>query len=168
MQVEYDEYGYPLRDKGKVRKNGRFRQGLFIPNNPEKYIGDLTKITFRSSWELTAFNFLDNNIHVRKWASEEIAIPYIKPMPNGSMRPSRYFPDLYVEYVKNGKLIKEIIEVKPAKQTVQSKAKKAKVRLTENYIYVVNCAKWDAAEYWCKQRGIKFSLCTEADLFRSK
>jgi hypothetical protein len=33
----------------KPTSSGQFKQGYFNPKNPEKYIGDLAKIIFRSS-----------------------------------------------------------------------------------------------------------------------
>lgn len=146
----------------------KFRQGKYRPEHPEKYIGDITNIQFRSSWELQAFQFLDRNPNVKKWASEEIKISYIKPLPDGSLKPSLYIPDLYVEYVnKKGQYIREMIEVKPVKYTQASTAKRSKTRLNENYIYVVNLAKFEAADRWCKPRGIKFTVLTENQLFGS-
>lgn len=150
----------------------RFRQGYFTPRNPEKYIGDLKKLFYRSSWELHAFKFLDNNTGVIMWGSELFAIEYPKPVPRSKIHPegwkrARYFPDLYVEYKhKSGKIIKELIEIKPLKQTKVSRAKKQSTKLQENYVHEINQTKWMYAKQWCEKRGIKFSICTEQELFR--
>lgn len=150
------------------KKDKRWRQGKFHPRNVQKYVGDVNNIWYRSSWELFAFKFLDNNSEILRWCSEGIAIPYQKPIitPNGIiMRPAKYFPDLYVEFKhKNGSIVKELIEIKPLKQTKASKSKKAQVQMHENYVYAVNKCKWGAAEAWCKKYGIGFKLCTEKDL----
>jgi hypothetical protein len=148
-----------------------FRQGLYTPRNPEKYLGDLTQIEYRSSWELHAFQFLDNNIKVRHWISEGVAIQYMKPVspqedPRG-FRPARYFPDLFIVYeLPDGTIQKEMIEIKPEKQTKPSKSRNTYTRLLEDYTYAVNQAKWQAAITWCNQRGIKFSVLTEKSLFK--
>lgn len=152
-------------------KKTKYRQGTFVPEHPEKYKGDVNNITYRSSWELHAFRFLDANPHIKLWASEELAIAYLKPSPIPNHPPTlnRYFPDLYVEYMDvNGKIIKELIEVKPKKQLKASTAKKTKTKLTENYTLAVNMAKWQFAEQWCKNNGVRFSLLTEDKLFGHK
>jgi TnsA endonuclease N terminal len=147
-----------------------FKEGLFTPKNPEKYIGNLEEIKYRSSWEEYAFNFLDGNPNVLHWASEPIAISYRKPiMVNGqlSWKPANYFPDLFVEFInRDGTIVKELIEIKPLKQNKASKSKKESVRLQENYVVMVNNAKCEAAKAWCERYGIKFSILTEKSLFR--
>ena len=51
-------------------------RGSFKPKNPQKYIGDINSITYRSLWERKFMLFCDTNPSIVKWASEEIAIPY--------------------------------------------------------------------------------------------
>ena len=138
----------------------------FRPLRPEKYMGDAENIIIRSSWELRVFQFCDNNPNVLKWGSEEIVIPYMKPFPGG-YKPARYFPDLYVEYMdREGNLIKELIEVKPEKFTKASRARNTVTKTFENMQYIVNMAKFTAANNWCQQNGIKFSVLSEKSIFR--
>lgn len=138
----------------------------FRPKHPEKYMGDADNIIIRSSWELRAFQFCDNNPNVLKWGSEEIVIPYMKPFPGG-YKPARYFPDLYVEYVdREGNLIKELIEVKPEKFTRASRARNSATKAFENMQYIVNMAKFTAANNWCQQNNVKFSVLSEKSIFR--
>ena len=155
----------------------KWKEGLFQPRNPEKYVGEMTKtdegdegIEYKSSWEERAFEFLDNNPNVLEWSYEPIGIGYKKPiMINGrwSWKPATYFPDLFVKYIhRDGNIIKELIEVKPLKQTKKSRSKKESVRLQEDYVVIVNNAKWEAAKAWCEKYGIKFSILTEKSLFR--
>lgn len=146
---------------------GKWKQGQFIPKNPDKYLGDVSDILYRSSWELEAFKFCDNNPHVIKWASEEIAIPYVKPSPTtGLPINSIYLPDLFVVLTDGmGEIRRELIEIKPKKQTQKSRARKPGKRLDEEYTLMVNRLKWEAAEHWCKQRNIRFRLLTEDDQF---
>jgi hypothetical protein len=142
----------------------------FIPKNTYKYIGDFDKIIFRSSWEKRVFIFLDENPHIIGWASEPFPIPYMKPiLVNGkaSMRKANYFPDIYVEFIdSHGNEKRQLIEIKPEKQTKPSKSKKPTIKLQENYAYAVNTAKWSAATAWCSQHGIEFIIATEKTLFR--
>lgn len=55
-------------------------KGLFKPEHPEKYMGDITKIRFLSSWELRFMHFCDSNPNVISWGSEEIRIQYWNPI----------------------------------------------------------------------------------------
>lgn len=135
--------------------------------NPEKYMGDPDNVIIRSSWEYRAFEFCDSNPNIIKWSSEEIAIPYMKPCPGG-FKPARYFPDLYVEYVnREGVIKKELIEVKPKKFTRASRARKTTTKMFENANYVVNMAKFHAAQQWCEANKIDFRVMTEESVFRN-
>ena len=60
-----------------------------------------------------------------------------------------------------------ILEVKPAKQSVEPEVRK---KVTKRYInevmtYGVNQAKWKAAEEYCLDRKWKFKVITEKELF---
>lgn len=152
------------KDCLKVKKGGKFRQGLYNPSNPDKYVGDVTKIRYMSSWELNFFKFLDNNPNVLRWSSEEIAIPYIKPTDS---RVHRYFPDCWLEYKdKNGQLKQELIEIKPKSQIRRSRSRKPKTKLYDDVNYAINLAKWNAAQQFCDKYGMKFRILTEDQLFR--
>ena len=140
-----------------------FQQGYYTPKNQSKYIGDTTKIRYMSSWEHELHKFFDGNPNVIRWASEEIAIPYIKPTDG---RIHKYYPDYWVEYrTKTGDLVQEIIECKPAQQTRQPRSN-GKHRLYEQLTFAVNTAKWAAAQDWCRQRNIKFRIVTEKSIFK--
>ena len=142
------------------------KQGKYTPKHPEKYVGDPTKIRYMSSWELSFDQFLDNNPNILRWSSEEIAIPYVKPTTG---RVHKYYPDYWIEYRdKTGKIVHEIIEVKPEKQTKQptTKGKNRKTQIYESLTWAVNTAKWEACQQFCNKYGIKFRLVTEKQLFR--
>lgn len=145
-------------------KNKNYVQGKFTPKNILKYKGTYP-IIFRSSMELKAMRWLDNNPNVLKWTSETIIIPYTSPVDN---RMHRYFTDLSCEMkMKDGSIKKLIIEVKPEKQTcppVESSRKKRKTILYERYNYAINCAKWEAAKQWAKNKGYTFLILTEKHL----
>lgn len=140
-----------------------WRQGRFTPKHPEKYIGDVTKIRFLSSWELSTHKFLDNNPNVINWSSEEIPIKYFHPFKK---RPARYYPDYWVKFKnKQGDIVQEIWEVKPLKQT-KPPARKTKRNLYEQATYAVNITKWRAAQQFCDKYSIGFRLVTERNLFK--
>ena len=141
-----------------------FHQGKFTPKNPEKYVGDVNNIIYRSSWEKRLLLWLDENPSVLKYSSEEIVIPYLSPVDN---RIHRYFPDFLVEFKDiNGVVKKVLIEIKPKAQTVLPTVPK---RLTESYhksveTYAINQAKWTAAKAWCKNHNMDFWIMTEYEL----
>lgn len=143
----------------------KFNQGYYKPIHPEKYVGDITKIRFMSSWELSFDKFLDHNPNVLRWSAEPFSIPYLKPTTG---RIHKYFPDYFVEYKnKSGELIKEILEIKPQKQTTRSKTRNPKSKLYEDLTFAVNTAKWQAAQKWCDERGLKFKILTELSIFKA-
>lgn len=137
----------------------KFAQGKFVPKNPEKYIG-VGDINARSSWEFTMMRFLDENENVIYWASESIRIPYMNPF---TRKQTIYVPDFFIVYVdKHGKQHSELIEVKPLNQTVQEMANKSKHNKAH---WILNQAKWNAAQEFCKKRQIKFRVITENDIY---
>ena len=143
-----------------------YKQGLFKPVNPKKYIGDPTNIVYRSGWEKRVMDWLDTNTNVVRWGSEEIVIPYVSPIDN---KLHRYFTDFYVEAVgRDGETRKMILEVKPKAQTQEPKRpqRTTKRYITEVMTYGVNQAKWAAAEAYCKNKGWEFRLITETELFK--
>lgn len=137
----------------------KFARGKFTMANPEKYVG--TKVpTYRSSWEWSFMRFCDNNPSVQKWASEAISIPYRDPLTN---RNTIYVPDFFIQYVdKLNRIHTELIEVKPASQQILERVGKNKYNQAQ---YIKNQAKWQAANAWCKQQGIKFRILNENDIF---
>lgn len=138
-----------------------YMQGKFKPNNPQKYIGDVTNIIYRSSWEMQFFRLLDLSETVTKWSSEGIAIRYYSPVHE---RMRRYFPDVLVEIQKGDLKKRYLIEIKPIQQVIppkQTKNKKMQTYLNEMAEYTTNQAKWKAAQEWCVSHGIEFLLLTK-------
>lgn len=137
----------------------KYYQGKYKVKNPHKYMGDINNIIYRSSWELKFLNWCDSNQHVVKFSSEEVIIPYVSPVDN---RPHRYFVDFKI-VLSTGKTY--LIEIKPACQTVPpTGTKKTKRLLQETATFLVNQAKWDAAEKFAKVRGWEFKVLTEYDI----
>jgi len=136
-------------------------QGKFTPKHPEKYLGNPTNIVFRSKWELDLMMYLDNNTDIIGWGSEELVIPYRSPL-DGKMH--RYFPDIIVK-TKNKETI--LIEVKPFDQVKEPVVPRKKTQrfLNEAATYVVNQAKWKAAQEYCADRKWKFQIITEKELY---
>lgn len=139
-------------------------KGKFHPKNPQKYLGDVTNIIWRSLWEQKVMLYLDKTDAIVAWKSEETVIPYFDPV---KQRQRRYFPDFYVKVKTKDGILKEYIwEVKPHKQTIPP-TKPGKV--TKRYIhdvltYGTNEAKFEAATQYCKDRGWEFKVLTEHHL----
>jgi hypothetical protein len=127
--------------------------------HPGKYVGKKTPLA-RSSWEFVFMRMLDEHQGVENWASESVQIPYRDPLTG---RQTIYVPDFFVVYNdKNGKKHAELVEVKPASQTLREQVGKS---LYNQEQYVRNLAKWEAANAWCKQKGIKFRVVNESEIF---
>lgn len=139
----------------------KFARGKYIIQNPAKYVGT-KQPTYRSSWEHSFMRFCDTNEYVQKWASEAVQIPYRDPLTG---RQTVYVPDFFIQYVdKFNKLHVELIEIKPASQSILERVGKNKYNQAQ---FVKNQAKWAAANIWCKQQGIKFRIVNENDLFHN-
>ena len=81
-------------------KKNNFRQGVFNPTNPTKYIGTQKPI-YRSGWELKFFRWADMNENILKWGSENVIIPYVNPLDG---RVHRYFVDNFIVFKDNKQL----------------------------------------------------------------
>jgi hypothetical protein len=137
----------------------KFARGKFVIKNPAKYVGTKNP-TYRSSWEWTFMNFCDTNPSIVKWASEAIQIPYRDPL---TQKQTVYVPDFFIQYLdKRGRMLTELIEIKPASQTILERVGKNKYNQAQ---FVKNQAKWAAANMWCKQQGLKFRVLNENDIF---
>lgn len=148
--------------KNTLPNRERYNQGLFTPENPNKYIGELP-IRYLSSWELKFMRVLDNHPFFLKWSSESIKISYYNPIKK---KQCMYIPDFYVEYIdRNGKRHNSVIEIKPAKEALSEKVGKS---LYNKAMYIQNMAKWEAAKKWCSERGINFQVLTESQLYSGK
>jgi hypothetical protein len=141
-------------------------KGKFKPRNPSKYLGDPTNIVYRSSWERQCMVYFDSNPNIIKWGSEEVIIPYKSPIDG---RWHRYFTDFIIKArTADGKMQTTIIEVKPFRQTQPPVVQKRKTKkyINEVTTYLVNDAKWKAAESYCKDRKWNFQIITENELGR--
>lgn len=118
--------------------------------------------TYRSTWEFTFMKFCDEHPAVEKWASEAIKIPYRNPFTG---RHTIYVPDFLIVYSdQTGKQNVELIEVKPANQTFKEKVGKGR---HNQAAWALNQVKWEAAQAYCKQKGIKFRVVNENDIYHT-
>tara|TARA_R100000458_G_C8225245_1_gene208447 strand:+ start:422 stop:853 length:432 start_codon:yes stop_codon:yes gene_type:complete len=137
----------------------------YYPKNVSKYIGNPDKITCRSLWERRFCKYLDENINILKWGSEEIKIPYVSPIDN---KIHRYYPDfIFMKRERNNEVKTCVVEIKPHKQTLRPERKKKKrnTYLRECMTYDINVEKWKAAKKFCKSQDWEFIILTEKDIF---
>jgi len=151
-----------IGERGLRMSRGRMSyKGIFTPKYPEKYVGMVTNIVYRSNWERQFMLQLDESPGVLSWASEELVIKYYDPVRN---RVRRYFPDFLIRVkTRTGEIKTHIIEIKPDYQTNLRPAPKRKSRqyLQEVADIATNQAKWQAAEEFCKDQGWTFQVVTE-------
>jgi hypothetical protein len=139
----------------------KFAQGRFEMKNPSKYVGTKKPLA-RSSWEFVFMRMLDEHPGVQSWASESIQIPYRDPLTG---KYTIYVPDFFIVYQdRNGKKNAEVVEVKPANQTLREKVGKSRYNQEQ---YIKNQAKWEAAAAWCKQKRLRFRIVSEDDIFHT-
>lgn len=143
----------------------RFRTGKFKPKFPEKYVGDLVEITYRSDWERRMMNWCDMNPSVIKWNSEGVKIPYWSEV---DMKKRTYWVDFIVQFkTRDGSLKTALIEIKPDAQTrppTNHGNKKPERYLQECYTWEVNKSKWSAAKEYADKNDMEFLILNEYDL----
>lgn len=146
----------------------------FNPKNPHKYVGNITNICARSSWEIRVMTFLDTSPSVLKWCSEEIGIQYYNPVKR---KLATYYPDFFVIFQdKDGNQRKWIVEVKPLKESplIQEGQHGNTLIIDPNatdrdkLVQLVNHAKWEAARAFALSKGAEFKILTEVDLFKGQ
>ena len=159
-------------DIKKLKPNDRYFNGKYQPNNPEKYIGDIHGIVFRSSWELRFCKYCDLNPSILKWSSEPISIQYWDPIDK-KMR--KYHPDYYIKVKKKDGTEEDwIVEIKPLKQYRLANKPELKGKVTEKKlkeyneklsIWIINRCKFEAATKFAKSIGYKFGAIDESFIF---
>ena len=135
-------------------------KGKYKIKNPDKYLGNPSKVVFRSLWERNAFRWCENNPKVKLWNSEEVVVPYKSTVDK---RLHRYFVDLLIQ-MDNKKTY--LVEIKPKAQTMPPKkrSRKTKKYINEQLTFVKNQDKWEAADQYAKHKGWKFQVWTEETL----
>lgn len=151
----------------KPRPNNKmgWKQGYYVPTNPQKFVGILDKIgvVYRSSLELKFMKMLDLNIDVLKWTYEhhQMAIPYYDPIMGKNRT---YNPDFWMEAKTSKGIQIFLIEVKPESETVYPDRNRFKTteaykrQLTINALVEI---KRRAASEFCKKKGWKYLFVTE-------
>lgn len=155
-------------DIKKLKPSDRYDWGKYYPVNPEKYIGDINNIIYRSSWERKFCQYCDSHPNILKWSSEPIVIPYWSPIDK---KEHQYFVDYYIQVKKVDDTIENwLIEIKPENQYKLEKKPIFKGEYTEKRIHdyneklkmwIINRAKFEAATRFAEARGYKFGAIDE-------
>ena len=153
---------------GSLNINGSVRQFF---NNPDKYIGDIHKIVYRSSWEFRFCKYCDSNPNILKWSSEPLQIPYYNPLDK---KEHIYNVDFYIRVLRDdGTEGDWIIEIKPESQhrkpvlTQPETLSKLKAYNQHMQLWITNQAKFKAAREWASKRDYTFGIIDENFLFKS-
>jgi len=153
----------------KSKFNNKYKQGFYKLQNSSKYLGDPTKIVFRSSWEYAFCTYLDMNDSILKWSCEQPIITY-QDLRN---KTHRYYPDFYYQMCVNGdphQYKQVIVEIKPESELYPPKRPlNETAKALENYEYAVrthvkNKLKWNAAIDYAKNHNAEFIIITEKHL----
>lgn len=146
-----------------AKKRSGHHKRKYYPLNEKKYLGDPKKIVARSSWERIFMIWLDKNPAVLKWSSETVVVPYISPLDG---QPHRYFVDFFVEFIntKTKEIKKRLVEIKPRAQRIEPKNRNSTGFKKAVETYVINQAKWAAADAFAKANGMDFVVLDEHDL----
>lgn len=161
-----------MTDIKKIKPSGEYKSGKFEPSNPQKYIGDIHNIIYRSSWEYRFCVYCDTNESILRWSSEPIVIKYVNPLDK---KEHDYNVDFYIRVQSISEIQEWIIEIKPEKQTKKPifEGSNATLQKLKSYnrnmqIWITNQAKFKAAKHWAEKRGFRFGVVGENFLFRSK
>ena len=155
----------------KPQANSRYKQGYYVLKNPDKYLGDKSRIIVRSSWEGKLCNWADNHVAVIQWSSEPVKIPYFSPIDK---KTHQYNVDFWMKILKAGNEEQWLIEVKPSSQMKKPsqallEGNRTMKKLTrynrELRTYIVNSAKFEAAKKFAEDRGMRFGVVNEKFLF---
>jgi hypothetical protein len=144
----------------------RFQQGYYKPKNPNKFVGDITKLIYKSSYERKYMIYCDMDPNTLRWGYEAHRIPYYNPVDK---KVHTYIVDFWTEEKnEENKVIKYLIEVKPDKRLYQpvlnekrKTAKSINYHNEEKFEYIKNFSKWKYAAAYAKKNGMEFRVVTE-------
>jgi hypothetical protein len=153
----------------KPTNKSKFRQGYYKLENPAKYVGDPSKIIYRSSWEYRFCRYCDLTESVENWSSEPIGIKYIHPIDG---KEHTYYVDFYMKVIEDNKSVQYLAEVKPKASLEQPvlEGKKISTKKLQSYNYelrtwLINRSKFAAAKIFANNRDMKFVVVTEDFLY---
>jgi hypothetical protein len=183
--------------KNHFDENGRLKKGETLQGYlhekypikfPEKYMGNINLIIYRSAWELAFCRWCDSSPSILKWSSEPVRIPYydrvskLEECKKLGLDPNNpknwitkfYNTDFWITVKKaDGTIEKWFVEIKPQHKLGKPKQpeKSAPLREIKRYNnavkeYLINEAKFSAIGEWAKRNGAFFYIFTEEQLNR--
>jgi hypothetical protein len=158
----------------KPKSNSPYKQGYYSPVNLEKYMADPGQIIYRSSWEYRFCHACDMNPNIVKWSSEPIGIDFYNPIKVANWQQkgvepklSKYYIDFFIVVKQGNELKKYLVEVKPNSHikppVLEGRQTLNKIK-NYNYLlnaYIVNRAKFEAAQRYAQLNGWQFVVCDE-------
>lgn len=150
----------------KPNMKSKHSEGYYMVVNEDKYIGDVSNVIYRSSYELNFYRELDLDDDVIYWVVEppELKIRYFNPV---RQKWSYYFPDAFCVKMINGKQVKCLLEVKP-KSKLKPPAKyngsdPKRLKAYQNRLgeYKIIDAKRKASIDFAKMKGMHYIFITE-------
>ena len=169
-----------FKPKGKYHSA---HQGWIKLIYPEKYVKPLDEymestskmldkdgnciqmVQYKSRLERQMIEYCDANKFITRWSEEPFAIPYIKPTDG---KYHRYYIDFMLEFSSGDKFL---VEIKSFEETQKPDIPKHKTtKAMFNYqealqTYLINLSKWKTAKKFAEDRGLKFIILTEKELF---
>jgi len=150
-------------------------KGYYQILNKEKYYPTGKVPIYKSGWELQVFHALDVNPNVLYWGYEPLEIYYFSPR---YLKYTVYYPDILCHIrMDSGVEQKLLLEIKPNKFVVMPKVptkpkentpqkwdkyRKATINYNNNLKdYMVNMAKWEAAQQWCLKNNVMWRILSE-------
>ena len=143
--------GCPMCGDLRRVKHSNYNSGLYHIKKPNKYSGNDCNIIYRSSYELKAFQMIEEDKNILKWGSETVVVPY-----ELDGKQHKYIVDLKLET----EMGIQLIEIKPYSKTIKPKNGR-KYDIEE---FEMNIKKWKAAKRYCKERNWEFEIWTEKEL----
>ena len=144
-------------------------KGTYNVLHKEKYLGNRPTV-YKSMWEVHVFHAMDVNPNVVKWGYECIEIHYMNPV---LQKWATYYPDIFcIVKTESGRTVQYLLEIKPAKfcgipkkpkmgRSPEVFNKRMRTYKAACLDFMVNSAKWEAAELWCKQNNVVWKILNE-------
>lgn len=145
----------------QIHKNrGKYQNaktGRYLPLNPQKYKGLQVPI-YKSDLERRTMIFLDTSNAIVEWTYEPQAIKYYDPI-HKKLR--RYYID-FTCVVKQGSVYKTVwLEVK---SLCECQKPSSKASQQTQITWIINQAKWQAAQQLAKVKNYEFHVINETQL----
>ena len=189
LNDSYKRWHTPKRnnfnENGNLKK-GETYQGYYKVQHPEKYIGNVNTIIYRSSWELAFLRWCDYSPSIIKFSSEPISIPYydriskLEECKKYGLNPNdpknwvikNYHTDFWVEIDKgNREIQKMFIEIKPSNKLKKPIPPDKNASLKEHRRfniqareYLINEAKFASMKAYAEKNNANFFVFTEKTL----